>query len=1083
MKEMTKTAIAIAAGMLCSVCLADVRTWGGGSGKWSVPANWEGGAVPQNGDSVVINAESDLIEVENDISGLSLVKLTLANNSQPGAIYLKGEKLTFTANATVLDATCVFTNAMPLVFANNTHYNPNVSATRGCAFLGDIEALGNFFVSTSAGLNIDFYGKVHGENAIIKPTGGNNNYRFYAPVEVKGVVGSDAWCSCQYEFYASGNSWETNDLSYGVCIVAKTANAFPTNMVMRWKECRTTAEELAKYTLAGDETIDRIESAMRQWTGNENKFAVGFVNNWGSLTLTLKATASAWCNARLNPNGSMTLVYDPQGDYVQTFADRSHAADSTHKIVGIKVRGGTLESSGANTFAAVTDLEIDPSARFKVSASAISSGCNPFGNGTADAVIHYGGVVEVCSGVTVTLRSLQANGVVVPVNTYQALDGTDPDAEKVSWVEGGGLVSVSTAEDATCWKTAANGAWSDASNWTDGVPTAGRKTYITAEGADYAITIPAGTTIPAEMTVGNTAGSAHLSFGSGAHSVSSWNWTIENGGVVDVPVGANVKCDSGRTANAQVNVSGGGQFLVSGGDVMFTNMYRTASASFAVGGTGSLTGRVTVTGGAFHYVPYIGSTFNLNESGIVELAGGLFDIPTMKSAAANVFIVNGGEIRATGGEYRTSGGDRFGWPTFMESGTFFGGDSIFTTHSSDTVTVRPSGSGETAKLEFSGTAAWTNRCSLVKVGDAVGGSSILSFCSDATHGAIVQSVPTVVGGAYVGIDNGYGELDVSAGYVPIRANGLNVGCASGVSATSDGVDGVVKVSGGAVYIYGTDNIVGYDTLRLLGLIVGNGGCTAVRSGRPYVGRVELTDGCMTNRYGTVVVGMGYGEGSFEQSGGEYYAQITKPVVIGMGGGVGRLSVSGGRFTTSSADATIYVGGAVTNVFGANVPDLPASGYPIYRHDAQGTLSFSGGSMSIAGSVVLGADGSGTLERVGTNGTITIGRDLVFSNTVENAESGGTLAFRLDDSGRVEPIAITGKLVIGPNARLAVDTGDTALEEISCTLLRATGGVEGGFAHGAVTFTGVNRKGMAVSWTPDGSLTIKKTIPGLSIIIR
>ena len=213
------------------------------------------------------------------------------------------------------------------------------------------------------------------------------------------------------------------------------------------------------------------------------------------------------------------------------------------------------------------------------------------------------------------------------------------------------------------------------------------------------------------------------------------------------------------------------------------------------------------------------------------------------------------------------------------------------------------------------------------------------------------------------------------------------------------------------------------------------------------------------------------------------AQITKPVVIGMGGGVGRLSVSGGRFTTSSADATIYVGGAVTNVFGANVPDLPASGYTIDRHDAQGTLSFSGGSMSIAGSVVLGADGSGTLERVGTNGTITIGRDLVFSNTVENAESGGTLAFRLDDSGRVEPIAITGKLVIGPNARLAVDTGDTELEEISCTLLRATGGVEGGFAHGAVTFTGVNRKGMAVSWTPDGSLTIKKTIPGLSIIIR
>ncbi len=119
MKNVSRIAIAIAAGILCSACLADVRTWGGGSGKWSVPANWEGGAVPQDGDSVVINAEADLIELENDISDLSLVKLTLSDNSQTGAIILTGEKLTFTKVATVLDATCVFTNSMPLVFPDN----------------------------------------------------------------------------------------------------------------------------------------------------------------------------------------------------------------------------------------------------------------------------------------------------------------------------------------------------------------------------------------------------------------------------------------------------------------------------------------------------------------------------------------------------------------------------------------------------------------------------------------------------------------------------------------------------------------------------------------------------------------------------------------------------------------------------------------------------------------------------------------------------------------------------------------------------------------------------------------------------
>ena len=1076
MKDKIKTAIAMVAGILCSVCLADVRIWGGGSGKWSVGSNWEGGIAPQNGDTVEITSGMDTITVENDIPNLQLDKMRLLQaDGSTAPIVLTGEKLTFTKIATVIEATCLFTNSMPLVFADNTHNNPSVSASKGCVFLGDIEALGLFFVGTVANINVDFLGRVHGENALIRASGANNTYRFYAPVDVKGLIGSDSWCTCIYQFYAAGNSWTTNDLSYGCSVYAYVDNAFPSNMVMRWKECRTNNDEGASYIVMANQTIDRIETAPPEEYSSgsirDAKFQIRQTDWQKFPTLTLRATASASCYARMvqaNANYRMAFVYDPVGDYTQTFIDRVHTISEK-----MTVRGGTLESRGNNTFASVKELEISSGARFKVSANESGVAVNPFSGGVTEAVVAYGGVLEVCGGVTMTLKKLRANGVCVPVGTYQALDGTDPDAEKVSWVEGAGLVSVVTVEDATCWKAAVSGSWNDAANWTAGVPTSSKTTYVTVGGADYTVTVPSGATLPKDMTVGNSRGTTCVSFTAGNHAISSWNWTVDEGGVMDVPAEANVICNAGNTANAAVNVKGGGEFRVSGGDIVFTNANSLTTAGFVVAGENSLTGRVTVTAGAFRYVPYLGSTFNLNEGGLLDLQGGVFHVPTMTSAAGSVFKQQGGVIRATSGEFRTAGGDRWGWPSIKEPGAEFGGNSVFVTYNDDQVTVSPSAAGNTARLEFSGTAAWTNRCSTVNVGGSAGGRSILSFDSDAAHGSPVNGVNLIASAVNVGIDSGYGELDVKKGYVPVYANGLTVGRASDATKTTDGVEGMAKISGGSLYLFATANFAGYGD-SLLGLVAGNGGRTAVRSGHPYVGTVELTGGSITNHQGTTVFGMGYGRGTFRQSGGVYRANAALPVAVGMGGGIGSVEISGGEFITASANADVYVGGVGTNAFGAKVPDLAAVGYPIDRHDAQGTLSFSGGSLSVAGSVVLGADGTGVFERIGMNGTIAIGKDLVFSNTVENAQSGGTLAFKLDDSAKVGPIDVAGKVVIDSNAKLTVDTGDMPHERIRCTLLAARGGVEGVFAAGSVTFTGADAHKMQTRWRPDGSFVCWKS---------
>lgn len=1076
--------LAVATAFGCSV-MAETRTWRGGSGNWSVPGNWEENAAPQNGDSVVFASCADVITVTNDIPNLELARVTLAADTYSSAIVLVGEKLKLSGAMPVWQSDCVFTNAMPLVVANNTTPSTDtskcniISTVGGIVFLGDIEALGNFNCQVPNSTSATFYGSIFGENAIIYTSGRNNNYLFYKPLDVKGIVASTYWCTGSFRFYAPGNSWATNDISYGSHFIAYTANAFPTNMVMRWNERQAKSDEEARYWLLGDQTIDRVETSPIALKDDgsipANKFRI-LGNGATAYTLTLRASASASCYAQLASAG-ISLVYDPLGDYTQTFVDRAHSTSAK-----ITVRGGTLESCGNNTFASLSGLEVSPGAKFKVSANGSGTAVNPFSGVNADAVVAYGGKLEVCSGVTLTLKTLRANGVSMPAGTYQALDGTDPDAETVSWIEGAGLVSVAAVEDATCWKAAVSGSWSDPANWTAGVPSASKTTYVTVGGTDYTVTIPSGMTLPSSITVGNDGGTARMAFASGDHAVSAWNWTIENGGLVEVPTGANVVCDANKTGSVYVNVNGGGEFLVSGGDMVFTNANNQGSvAGFVVAGENTLTGRVTITAGALRYVPWNSkSNFNLNEGGLLDLQGGVFHVPTMTSVQNRSFFQQGGEFRASGGEYRTTGGDyAMGWPTFSEEKTVFSGNSVFRTLGADQVCVKPSASGKTARLEFLDSATWTTNCSILTVG-GVAGSSVVSFGSTSVHGNITSG--NVAARSYVGVDDGRGEVDVSAGYVGIADFGLTIGCASAKTKTTDGVEGVVKVSGGSLYVKGSDYSAGWEHGHYNGVVAGDGSCTAVRSGYPYVGGVELTGGSVTNQYGPTVLGIGYGKGTFRQSGGVYRANAAAmPVAVGMGGGIGSVEISGGEFITASANANVYVGGVGTNVFG-RAHDLTAYGYPIDRHDAQGTFSFSNGTVSVAGDFVLGADGNGTLERIGTNGTFTIGKDLVFSNTVENASSGGTLVFKIDDSGRVGPINVTGKAVIGPNAKLIVDTGDVVLDDIRCTLFTAAGGVEGDFAADAVTFTGANAKGMSIRWRPDGTLTISKQ-KGFTIIIR
>jgi hypothetical protein len=442
--------------------------------------------------------------------------------------------------------------------------------------------------------------------------------------------------------------------------------------------------------------------------------------------------------------------------------------------------------------------------------------------------------------------------------------------------------------------------------------------------------------------------------------------------------------------------------------------------------------------------------------------------------------MSGGSINvSSSGVFSKKGGNRqFGWMNFTDGEAVFSDSSRFECHNDDRISVNSSDPADLMRLSFTDSAKWHGCASIVDVRNAVCG-----FHSDVAHAAADSYIASRVA---VGCDSGSGFLNVTAGFLPIGNKGVNVGCSTSANSASEGVEGAVKITGGAVSIRGF-NGYGYDFDRFVGMLIGDGSYTAAVDGHPYIGSLELAGGSLTNVNGCVMIGIGYGSGTFRQTGGIYRSQSSKPFTVGMGGGVGRLYVSGGDFAAVSEKSTFYIGGVGTNVyyngdmnFCSLPPNLVACGYPADRHDAEGTLSFSGGTMSISGSMVLGADGRGVLERVGAQGTLTVGKDLIFSNCVENAASGGTFVVKLDASGNVAPIAVNGKVIIRSGAKLIVDTGTGELERVRARAITAAGGVDGEFSE--VVFTGRSAPYMTARWLANGTLAIGRR-RGMTVVVR
>ena len=286
----------------------------------------------------------------------------------------------------------------------------------------------------------------------------------------------------------------------------------------------------------------------------------------------------------------------------------------------------------------------------------------------------------------------------------------------------------------------------------------------------------------------------------------------------------------------------------------------------------------------------------------------------------------------------------------------------------------------------------------------------------------------------VGHGNGSSIMNISGGTTTLDFYGLDVGTydPDKLSSKAQNPVGTINVSGGSLVVtssQGGDNTTAKS--MICGLVVGNGSqistyCDA--EGYSCSGTLTVSDGVVTNGIGLFVIGAGRATGRMLQTGGEVYhglgissaqARENRPMIVGFAGGTGTYVISNGVTTVNAA---IYVGGVETNVLKRKlITNWPGDEFA--DRTAVGKLVVAGGTLNnIANDLVVGADGSGTLE-VGPGATVSVGRtynnqgNIVLSNRTESVTR-----FVLGSDG-VGVLTTPNKLIVANGAKLEVDVSD------------------------------------------------------------
>ena len=985
--------------LMVATCFASISLWGKtltwtaeGGGNMSAAANWDSGTsrapISGYGDALVISGCTGPSVITNDIPSLHVASI---KNTTPYPVTIAGTcEMQF-----AIGTDCIYAEGGDLVFdvpvllttygggtTGRTRISSGLSMTFNNVFSITNMTPGacvtvKFLVSNGGTGQFNFNDVVFAPYADVS-NDGQPKATFAKTVDFHSFTWGVYYTGASADFYGAGNRFGlVRPGVYSSVLKFHVPDALTEDTVLGFADTDYLAGSgtwtSGVYDFAGNQVFDRVISDAIK---NKDGVAQNIDRIQGTGTLTMRATEAAASHAAWN--GGISLVYDPVGPFVYQALGRANEMSGS-----LIVKGGTFKLAEGATFRNVSAVAVRNAATLAVDAS---DGVNPFAD-TIHLEMDEQAKLDLSAGTSVQFARVLRAGVYVRKGTFTGVGHGTDSADEVDWIDGAGTLTVT--EPTTCWKGAVDGAWNDPSMWTDGVPTGDKETYFLVSGGDYAVTVPSGVAMPTKLFVGNS-GTGRVTLTGDFSFEKSWI-EIAAGGRVEVPTGktflySGVDGDGNRTVvatdvctdeSSPIRIHDGGELLVNGGTARIENL----AGFLKLAGTDESCGAITVTAGSF------GVTAN--------------------TASDKVFAADGGRVVLSG------------------ASTYTGGDlSVFSGASDGRVTFGPGVTASPALSPF-----MSNK----------GESTIDLFSS--LNGTASWGEEVIFGFVYAGI--GHTVYNVSNACV--KAGGANLtiaGPRGGYGYAAQDITAAVNVlSGGWMSVSGERK--GAFSYAPTGLLVGFGAHGNYKTDTPphIVGALSVSeDAAVTNFYGHFMVGCGWATGTVSVAGGEIVSGINSPATgndgttrsfdIGLWHGVGRFEISDGRLVVGS-DA--YIGGRVKESF----PDSGNWGVignkSFLLHDAQGAFVQRGGEVSFAKQFVLGADGTGEIVREGSVGSF-VARDIVFSNTVENVVSGGLARFKLDANG-VAPLAATGKLTIGANAKLVVDTSAYPVDGRSVTLIR------------------------------------------------
>ncbi len=665
----------------------------------------------------------------------------------------------------------------------------------------------------------------------------------------------------------------------------------------------------------------------------------------------------------------------------------------------------------------------------------------------------------------------------------------------------------------TAWQAGVySGSWTNAANWTGGVPDASTIATLSNGGGDYTITIESDTTLYAtNTTIGNTDGTttvyvnSPITFFPGSGKVSSQTvFFKQNKGVKTVvQSGGSITLDGPAADVGRFDVYNS-EFVLDGG-----TFDHDGGGMFRMSGSAEAPATFTIkNGGSFDYYhdSAIDYSFSMGANTYLNVQDGTFRVATGNNQwYSSPFTLNGGEVAVSGTgvmDVQTKKDD-YSTMALNYGSVSFVDNSIL---KCSALLLAPSADSQTISVSFSGSSTMTNlsaQGSQTLIGDSHG-YSLLDWNTSA------HMDYSVMRNLYIGFNRGVGELKVRNGQLNVGSyNGIYVGvaqtredrdvfsyrCWAGVDTRVNdpaqfAPTGIIRVAGGVLYRNTLFTNDGYGIKRLTGMMIGDGSAHYDEyTGRPCYGLLELSAGSVTNDQGHIAIGYGHAVGRVVQTGGAFVkgpgGSWTSPfsTVIGLAGGDGSYVLSNGVYTSNSR---IFVGGASFDDL-----DSPASGimtagnYPKDARDAKGVLTLAcndkskpcsisvsrmdTGSITDIQGVWVGRDGDGTLEIIGSGSTLDVkytgltltnGFSAVYGEKKSDgtdSESGevlthgqATLRYVFDEQGVGLVDAQYAKVNIAPNAKLEVDMSAYTGETKTVTLLKRKNSTGGSFASENMT---------------------------------